>query len=147
MSRDTYEIPGYEVLEDTAKPHGNGARVLVPKDWIGEQVKIVRVSDGQSGHETRVAPVAALMYTEAKRGENASLRSALEHVVLLQSLSDIDEDIVADFEHALETPDVYAGLEHRVATTDDDHLQEFYTDLINCGGTAEALVTLLRDWV
>lgn len=43
--KDYFEINGHEVVEGTVKPTGNGAHVLVPKDWRGADVKIVRTSN------------------------------------------------------------------------------------------------------
>ena len=40
-----FEIAGHEVVDRDVKPTGNGAHVYVPKRWLGEDVKIVRVSD------------------------------------------------------------------------------------------------------
>ncbi|KZX16668.1 hypothetical protein MBCUT_07060 [Methanobrevibacter cuticularis] len=34
-----------ESLVKTAQPHGNGARVLVPKAWIGKRVQIVLLEE------------------------------------------------------------------------------------------------------
>ncbi|WP_353617804.1 DUF2080 family transposase-associated protein [Natranaeroarchaeum aerophilus] len=42
---DRYEIEGHEVLEGDVKATGNGAHILVPKDWRGADVKIVRTSE------------------------------------------------------------------------------------------------------
>jgi len=42
---DRHEIEGHEVIAGTAKATGNGAHVLVPKDWRGADVKIVRTSE------------------------------------------------------------------------------------------------------
>jgi len=36
-------LQGYEVLEKTAKQCATSGRVLVPKHWVGKQVKIVRL--------------------------------------------------------------------------------------------------------
>jgi putative transposon-encoded protein len=41
---DRHEINGHEVIEGEVKATGNGAYVLVPKQWRGD-VKIVRTSD------------------------------------------------------------------------------------------------------
>ena len=41
MAEFTFE--GRETLEKEAKPIGGGAHVLVPKDWIGETVAVVRL--------------------------------------------------------------------------------------------------------
>ena len=42
---DRHEIEGHEVIEGEVKQTGNGAHVLVPKDWRGADVKVVRTSD------------------------------------------------------------------------------------------------------
>ncbi|AEN05898.1 DUF2080 family transposase-associated protein [Halolamina sp.] len=42
---DRHELEGHEFIAETAKATGNGAHVLVPKDWRGADVKIVRTSD------------------------------------------------------------------------------------------------------
>ena len=42
---DVFLINGEETIKKEVKPQGNGAHVIVPKDWIGAQVKITRVSD------------------------------------------------------------------------------------------------------
>ena len=43
-----FEIDGHEVMDRDVKPTGNGAHVYVPKRWLGEDVKVVRVSDRSS---------------------------------------------------------------------------------------------------
>ncbi len=42
---DLFLIRGEETIEKEAKPQGDGAHVIVPKAWIGAQVKITRVTD------------------------------------------------------------------------------------------------------
>lgn len=41
---DVFLIHGEETIEKEVKPQGNGAHVIVPKDWIGAQVKITRIT-------------------------------------------------------------------------------------------------------
>ncbi len=45
ISEEPMEIrmEGYEVVEKVAKPCATSARVLVPKDWIGKRVRVVRL--------------------------------------------------------------------------------------------------------
>lgn len=45
LSEEPMEIrmEGYEVVEKIAKPCATSARVLVPKDWIGKRVRVVRL--------------------------------------------------------------------------------------------------------
>jgi len=48
--KDEFKIAGHEVLNGKAKPTGNGAHVLVPRDWIGANVKVVRATEpGNNG--------------------------------------------------------------------------------------------------
>ena len=37
------QMEGYEIIEKTAMPSGTTARVLVPRNWIGKRVRIVRL--------------------------------------------------------------------------------------------------------
>lgn len=42
---DRYEIEGEEIVEREVKPFGSGgAHVTAPKDWIGAEVKLVRIT-------------------------------------------------------------------------------------------------------
>lgn len=43
--KGSVEIEGYEIVEDSVRPIGGGAHVTVPKKWLDEQVKIVRITD------------------------------------------------------------------------------------------------------
>lgn len=45
---DRFEIEGHEVLDGEVKPTGNGAHVLVPRDWVGADVKIVRITEADN---------------------------------------------------------------------------------------------------
>jgi putative transposon-encoded protein len=42
---DEFKIEGHEVVEKEVSSHGNGAHVYVPKEWLGETVKIIRTTD------------------------------------------------------------------------------------------------------
>jgi putative transposon-encoded protein len=39
-----FEVYGQEMLEKEVKLSGNSGRVYLPPDWVGHQVKIIRVS-------------------------------------------------------------------------------------------------------
>jgi putative transposon-encoded protein len=39
-----FEVYGEEMLEKEVKLSGNSGRVYLPPDWVGHQVKIIRVS-------------------------------------------------------------------------------------------------------
>ena len=45
---DKFSIEGHEVVEKEVSGHGNGAHVYVPKNWLGETVKIVRTTDSDA---------------------------------------------------------------------------------------------------
>lgn len=51
LPTDSFEVHGHEVMEKEAKPVGTGAHVLVPKKWLGERVKIVRVTKTEGEEE------------------------------------------------------------------------------------------------
>jgi putative transposon-encoded protein len=37
------QMQGYEVIEKIAKPCATSARIIVPRDWIGKRVRVVRL--------------------------------------------------------------------------------------------------------
>ena len=37
------QMQGYEVVEKVAKPCATSARIIVPRDWIGKRVRVVRL--------------------------------------------------------------------------------------------------------
>ena len=39
-----FEVYGEEMLEKEVKLSGNSGRVYLPPDWVGHQVKIIRIS-------------------------------------------------------------------------------------------------------
>jgi putative transposon-encoded protein len=45
---DRFKIEDEEVINETAKPSGNSAHIIVPKRWRGADVKAVRVSGPES---------------------------------------------------------------------------------------------------
>jgi len=45
MEADEYHIMGHEVQNGEAKKFGTGAHVTVPKEWVGENVKVIRTTD------------------------------------------------------------------------------------------------------
>ena len=38
-----FEVYGEEMIEKKAKLSGNSGRVYLPPDWVGHQVKIIRI--------------------------------------------------------------------------------------------------------
>lgn len=45
LTKEPFEIRmrGYEVLEKMASPSSSSGRVMVPRDWVGKKVRIVRM--------------------------------------------------------------------------------------------------------
>jgi len=41
VTYDDKSFNGYEMLEKIVQEHGNGARVLVPRSWIGKKVQVI----------------------------------------------------------------------------------------------------------
>lgn len=41
----TFELEGEEIIDREAKEFGGSAHVIVPKDWRGADVKVIRVTD------------------------------------------------------------------------------------------------------
>ena len=39
-----FEVYGEEMLEKEVKLSGNSGRVYLPPDWVGHQVKIIRIN-------------------------------------------------------------------------------------------------------
>jgi putative transposon-encoded protein len=48
---DVFLIRGEETIEKEVKPQGNGAHAIIPKRWIGAQVKITRTSEPEHDDE------------------------------------------------------------------------------------------------
>lgn len=38
-----FEVYGEEMLEKTVRSSGNSGRIYLPPDWVGHQVKIIRI--------------------------------------------------------------------------------------------------------
>ena len=43
QSKVKFEIYGEEMIEKMVKSSGNSGRVYLPPDWVGHQVKIIRI--------------------------------------------------------------------------------------------------------
>ena len=43
ISRVKFEVYGEEMIEKKVKQSGNSGRVYLPPDWVGHQVKIIRI--------------------------------------------------------------------------------------------------------
>ena len=45
LTREPFDIhmQGYEVLEKVASQSSSSGRVMVPRDWVGKKVRIIRM--------------------------------------------------------------------------------------------------------
>ena len=43
ISRVKFEVFGEEMIEKEVKQSGNSGRVYLPPEWVGKQVKIIRI--------------------------------------------------------------------------------------------------------
>jgi putative transposon-encoded protein len=43
IRKTKFEVFGEEMIEKVVKPSGNSGRVYLPPDWVGKQVKIIRI--------------------------------------------------------------------------------------------------------
>lgn len=55
-------IDGSEVIEKKVKPQGNGAMVLVPKQWIGKLVKIILLDLNFDTEKKRSYPIQNITF-------------------------------------------------------------------------------------
>lgn len=53
----TFSIEGEEILQKTVGDGGDSGRIYVPKSWMGETVKIVRLSRSNNEKEEGVKGV------------------------------------------------------------------------------------------
>lgn len=134
MSKDEFVLSGYEVIEKEAKPHGNGARVLVPKDWAGENVKIVRATESGESNNI-ISPVAALM-NDCVLNDDGDLDTALSRVVKFKSFGDINNQIVKDFQFAL-NGNTRQQLKQRADSWDNQEVEQFYNELCSSNSLSE----------
>lgn len=147
MTKDTYEIEGYEVKENNVKPHGNGARVIVPKDWIGEKTKIIRVSD--KTNSPKIQPTAVIMYEELRSQKDGfNLRKIMKKVVRYRNFTEINDNIANDFNSSVETVETTKKLEKLIDNNDrSSEILKFYEDVVNNRDSKTNLMTALEDWI
>lgn len=50
---DEYHISGEEVVQREVSAVGNGAHVYVPKEWLGSEVKVVRLGDASQPSDSK----------------------------------------------------------------------------------------------
>ena len=145
MNRDTYTIKGYEVKSGSVKPHGNGARVLVPRGWIGENVKIVKTTDANSSPS--IQPTAVVMYEEAKSQDGLNIRSVMRKVVRYRNFTEVNEQIATDFNRSIDEINIGNELETIISEGRTEQLEEFYTDIIDNRNNKQDFIYTLKQWI
>lgn len=145
MPRDTYNINGYEVKQGSVKPHGNGARVLVPRDWIGEDVKIIKVTDQKSN--PRIQPTAVIMYEEAQSQDGINVRKIMRKVVRYRNFTEINDQIVSDFADAIDKINIKKELQQKIKEGRSEEIQEFYTDITTNRNDKQEFIIAMEEWL
>lgn len=144
MPQDDYSISGFEIVSRTVKPHGNGARVGVPKDWIGEEATIIRRT--KQDETATIAPIAALLYDSIVE-DGRSLEGAMEKVVRFQSFQDVTTEVAIDFRDCLDANEsTRIVLERRANATDNSIYANFYQELAN-SPSKTAVKDALENWM
>lgn len=144
MTQDEFSISGYELISRTVKPHGNGARVGVPKDWVGEEATVIRRT--KQDEDATVSPTAALMYDSISE-DGHTLDEAMARVVRFQSFQDINTEIASTFKECLDANEAPRNvLSHKVESVDNLVLGRFYEELSNAP-SKKAVEDVLEDWL
>lgn len=146
MSEDEFEITGHEVLSGDVTPHGNGAKVLVPKDWRGESVKVVRTTDGEDD-SVDVAPLCVLLLDKLEGTDEYNFRELLRYGTRYKAFSDVPDTVVEDFEYCLEGPNTVDRLIEVRNNTSSEGLTAFYQELIDNHGSEALMLSGLNSYV
>jgi putative transposon-encoded protein len=147
MSEDEFEITGHEVVEKQATPHGNGAKVIVPKDWRGETVKIVRTTDGDGDDDVELAPLCVLLLDKLETMDQYNFRELLRYATRYKAFSDVPNTVVEDFEYCIEGPNTVDRLIEVRNNTSFEPLTNFYQDLIDNHDSETLIATILKQCI
>lgn len=147
MTKDTYKIEGYEVKENNVKPHGNGARVILPKDWVGEKAKIIRVTD--KTNSPKIQPTAVIMYEELRSQDDGfNLRKIMKKVVRYRNFTEINNNIANDFNSSIENVKATKELEKIIDNNErSSDILNFYKNIVNNRDNRTNLMTILEKWI
>jgi len=145
MSKDEFKISGYEVKESIAKPHGNGARALVPKKWIGERVKVVKITD--KSKEDTIAPLAVLMLERVESMNEYDFRKLLRNSTRYKHFNDVNKEIINCFDYCIDGPNTIERLKHYRNESNNDTIREFYTNLIKSSDSEVVMKSTLKSYI
>lgn len=144
MSEDDFNISGHEVMTGEVTPHGNGAKVLVPKDWRGDSVKVVRTTDGKD-NDVDVTPLCVLLLDKLEGMDKYNFRELLRYGTRYKAFSDVPDTIVEDFEYCLEGPNTVDRLIEARNNTSSERLTAFYQELLDNHDSEALLITSLQN--
>lgn len=146
MSEDDFTITGHEVMSSEVTPHGNGAKVLVPKDWRGDSVKVVRTTDDED-NDVDVAPLCVLLLDKLEGMKEYNFRELLRYGTRYKAFSDVSDTIVEDFEYCLEGPNTVDRLIEARNNTSSEQLTAFYQELIDSHDSEALILSALNSYV
>jgi hypothetical protein len=147
MDKDTFQLSGYEVIEKSATPHGNGAKVIVPKEWRNETVKIVRATDSDVSEEVVLSPLCVLLLDKLEMMDEYNFRELLRYGTRYKQFSDVPDDVVCDFEYCLNGPNTVDRLTESRNNTSSKRLTEFYQELIDNHEVESLVYSTLKDYI
>lgn len=144
MPQDEFSLSGYELVSRTVKPHGNGARIGVPKDWIGEEATVIRRT--KQDEDATIGPTAALMYDSIVE-DGHTLSEAMSRVVRFQSFQDVNTEIATTFKHCIDENNSPQNILSREAQSADNLvIGRFYEELSNAP-SKNAVEDVLENWI
>jgi len=147
MDRDTFQLSGYEVIEKSATPHGNGAKVIVPKEWRNESVKIVRASDSDRSEAVVLSPLCVLLLDKIEMMDEYNFRDLLRYGTRYKQFSDVPDDVVCDFEYCLDGPDTVDRLVESRNNASSERLIDFYQGLIDNHEVESLVCSTLKKYI
>lgn len=144
MPQDDFSLSGYELVSRTVKLHGNGARVGVPKDWIGEEATVIRRT--KQDEDATIGPTAALMYDSIVE-DGHTLSEAMGRVVRFQSFQDVNTEIAVAFRDCIEEDNSPRNvLSRKLESEDNLVIGRFYEELSNAP-SKKAVEEVLKNWI
>lgn len=145
MDKSCFEIEGHEVIEREATAHGNGARIIVPKDWRNESVKLVRTTDSEEDPSVLLSPLCVLLLDRLDMMETYNFRELLRYGIRYKHFSDVPETVIATFEDCLDRPKAVDQLIEARNQTDAENVATFYQDLIDTHNNETLIRSTLQE--
>jgi len=147
MAKDTFQLSGHEVVEKHATPHGNGAKVIVPKEWRGETVKIVRATDSDTSEGVVLSPLCVLLLDKLEMMDEYNFRELLRYGARYKEFSDVPDTVVCDFEYCLDGPNTVDRLIESRNNASSELVVEFYQALIDNHEVESLIYSTLKGYI